>query len=256
MLVGTTAISACSPATGAEASATRTTFGAPVSVGRGTARAYVTTSDGRAVEVGVALTEGALDGLPADHAPGGVAEGGHTMFEHPLTLPTNPSPFRHVVLNWNPGGHEPPGIYDTPHFDFHFYNIESAERLAIDPADPAFQRKAEHTPDAQWIPERYILPAPVGFARMGVHWLDSTAAELRGQGFTQTFIYGSWDGKIIFAEPMITRAFLLTKPQVTTPLPAPPRGRGDGYYPGAYSVRWDANTKEYRIALVELGPRT
>jgi hypothetical protein len=48
---------------------------------------------------------------------------------------------------------------------------------------------------------------------MGVHWRPALARlqELLGnpagyKPFTTTFIFGSWDGKFLFAEPMITRA--------------------------------------------------
>lgn len=250
------ALGACREASGAGAVANRTAYGPSVKVGQGIARAYVTTKNG-VPEVGIALTEGALRGLPNEKGPGGVFAHGHTTFEHVLDLPSaNPTPFRHVLLNWNPGGHEPPGIYDAAHFDFHFYVISSKERVAIDPTDPEFQRKAERVPDAQWIPARYIMPAPTAFARMGVHWVDTSSAELKGQPFTRTFIYGTWDGKVIFSEPMVTKAYLETKPQFSATLPAPPRGRGDGFYPEGYSVRWDAESEEYRIALTGLRPRT
>jgi hypothetical protein len=250
-----TALGACRAASGTADSADRTTYGRAMKVGQGTARTYITMREG-VPEVGVALSESALTGLPDEHAQGGVAAHGHTTFETVLALPArNPTPFRHVLLNWNPRGHEPPGIYDTPHFDFHFYVIEPKERLAIDPSDPEYQRKAERKPDAQWIPARYVMPAPLAFARMGVHWVDTTATELKGEPFTRTFIYGSWDRKMIFAEPMVTKAYLETKPQFSATLPAPPRGRGDGYYPAGYSVRWDTEKKEYRIALTGLQRR-
>eukprot|EP01083_Nonionella_stella_P210402 761745_1 len=44
--------------------------------------------------------------------------------------------FNHLLLNWNPEGHAPLGIYNVPHFDFHFYFINSTEResLGIDGA--------------------------------------------------------------------------------------------------------------------------
>ncbi|HET7564824.1 MAG TPA: DUF5602 domain-containing protein [Gemmatimonadaceae bacterium] len=246
------ALGACQMASGSGDPGNRTSYGRAVKVGNGTARTYITITNG-VPEVGVALSEKALSGLPDEHAPGGRLEAGHTMFETALDLPAkNPTPFRHVVLNWNPGGHEPPGIYDVPHFDFHFYVIAPAERLAIDPVDPEFQRKAERKPDAQSIPARYVMPAPLAFARMGVHWVDTSSAELKGKRFTRTFIYGSWDGKVIFAEPMVTKAYLETKPNFSTTLPAPPRGRSDGYYPEGYSVRWDSASKAYRIALTGL----
>jgi hypothetical protein len=255
-LLGATSFGIYQVTAGVAASLNRTTYGRPVKVGNGTARTYITITRG-VPEVGVALSEGALTGLPNEHTPGGMSEQGHTTFGTVLELPAeNPTHFRHVLLNWNPSGHVPPGVYDTPHFDFHFYVIESAERLAIDPTDPEYQRKAERQPDPQWIPARYVMPAPLAVARMGVHWVDTTSAELKGEPFTRTVLYGSWDGKVIFVEPMITKAYLETKSQFSTTLPAPPRGRDDGYYPAGYSVRWDAATKEYRIALTGLGRRT
>lgn len=250
------ALSACQQASGAASSASRTVYGKPVTVGRGTARTYVTVNNGVTSEVGVALTEGALSGLPDAHAPGAVHAEGHITFKQVMEFPVeNTSPFRHVLFNWNPNGHEPPGVYDAPHFDIHFYNIENAERLAIDPADPEYRRKAERKPAPELIPERYILPAPLAFAQMGVHWVDTTSAELKGEPFSRTLLYGSWNGKVIFVEPMITKAFLETKPQFSAALPAPARGRGAGYYPKGYSVRWDAAAKEYRVTLTGLDAR-
>lgn len=248
----------CTLASGREApNPTVTTYHPDrVAVGHGTMRSYMETRNGEVTEIGVALTEGALDGLPNEHAPGGVHAEGHTTFEFVLPLPPdNPTPFQHVLVNWNPGGHEPPGIYDAAHFDFHFYVISSEERRAIDPADPEYQRKAERAPAPALIPERYVMPAPLAFARMGVHWVDTASRELKGEPFTRTFIYGSWDGRVIFAEPMVTRAFLETKPQFSAELPAPPAGRASGHYPRGYRVRWDDVSKEYRIAITGLTTR-
>ena len=251
------ALAACGEASGREVDpGSRTTYGEPVAVGKGSARSYVITRNGVPAEVGVALTEGALSGLPAEHGAGGVHAHGHTTFEYVLGLPArHGTAFRHVLMNWNPGGHEPPGIYDTPHFDFHFYTIDVAEREAIDPADPEYQRKAERLPAPEVIPERYIMPAPLAFARMGVHWVDTTSVELTGKPFTATFIYGSWDGKVIFAEPMLTKAFLEAKPDFSAELPAPRREQTAGSYPRGYRVRWDAAAREYPVTLTGLTPR-
>jgi hypothetical protein len=232
-----------------------TTYGKPTALGQGTARTYVTVANGVPTEIGVRLSEAALAGLPDEHDPNGVHMHGHTTFEHPLDLPEdNPTPYRHVVINWNPRGHEPPGIYDAPHFDFHFYTIDPSERDAIDPKDPEFQKKAERLPQPELVPNNYVMPAPLAFPRMGIHWVDTTSAELRGEKFTRTFIYGSWDGKVIFGEPMITKAYLESKPQFSAALPAPARGRESGAYPKGYSVTWDGAAKEYKIALTDLVP--
>ncbi|HEU4563680.1 MAG TPA: DUF5602 domain-containing protein [Gemmatimonadaceae bacterium] len=250
------ALGGCTGA-GAAVPATVTSYGSEIAIGRGTARSYITSVGGEPTEIGVVLTEGALDGLPGPHGPGAAhMPDGHTTFEHVLRLPEgNATPFRHVLVNWNPGGHEPPGIYDKPHFDFHFYVISDADRRAIDPSDPEYQRKAERRPAAELIPRNYIMPAPLAFARMGVHWVDTTSVELKGKPFAATFIYGSWDGKLIFAEPMITKEFLASKPQFSAPLPAPRAGRAAGYYPQGYRVRWDEAKREYHITLTGLASR-
>ena len=57
---------------------------------------------------------------------------------HPrLQLPESAqrqSGLTHFTMFWEAYGH-PPAPYLTPHFDFHFYTIPSAERAAIDCAD-------------------------------------------------------------------------------------------------------------------------
>ena len=250
------AVAACTPSSASELSV-RTLEGEAVQVGAGSARTYVQFREGSPVEVGVILSETALNKLPGAKHSGGTFVHGHTTFETVLTLPAdNPTPYRHVLVNWNPGGHEPPGIYDTPHLDFHFYTIDNAQRLAIDPADPTYQAKAERQPSADLIPDGYILPAPLAFPRMGVHWVDPKSPELNGKPFTSTFIYGSWNGEIIFAEPMLTKEFLESKQNVLVSLPEPDRYGKPGYYPTSYSVRWDPATKEYRIALTGLTRRS
>ena len=79
-----------------------TRFGAPVAVGNGTVRTYLTTDNGAPLELGIALSEGVMTGLHGnDHSvPGAVAmPDGHAMFEYTLALPQeNPTPYRHVVL--------------------------------------------------------------------------------------------------------------------------------------------------------------
>ena len=42
----------------------------------------------------------------------------------------------HVMLNWNPQGHEPPELFGKPHFDFHFDMVDMATMQAINPDDP------------------------------------------------------------------------------------------------------------------------
>jgi hypothetical protein len=113
-----------------------------------------------------------------------------------------------------------------------------------------------------------VPPAAMAVPRMGMHWLDVRSPELQGlaghpekqERFTKTFIYGSWDGKFVFAEPMITKAYIVAKrtaqdPAVRDeliPVPAPARVQTPGYHPSAYRITYDAAAKEYRIALTGL----
>jgi hypothetical protein len=232
-----------------------TFYGAPQSLGSGTVRTYVEVRGGEPVEVGVAMSEGALQNLPPAHP--GHADPHASMVAYLLDLPAQAArtPFRFVELDWNPGGHEPPGIYDQPHFDFHFYTIDKNERNAIDPADPLFQKKTENVPAPEYMAKGYVAPMMVAVPKMGLHWIDPTSPELNGQKFTRTFIYGSWDGKAIFWEPMVTREFILSRPSFQIDVAQPERVATPGFYPKGYSVEWDAERQEYRIALTGLAER-
>ena len=85
---------------------------------------------------------------------------------------------------------------------------------------------------------------------MGLHWRDPEAPELKGAPFTQTFIYGSYDGAMIFGEPMIAKSYLETKPAaVVTPVKLPAQYSAHGYQPTSYTVAFDPATKEYRVAI-------
>jgi hypothetical protein len=62
---------------------------------------------------------------------------------------------------------------------------------------------------------------------------------------------------------MITRAFILAKKTASDPtvrdqvipISTPAKYRVAGYYPSAYRISWDADAREYRIALTELSLR-
>ena len=262
--------------------ATRVRYGKPIKVGNGHARTYVLSNanrDGGApIEIGVQLDAAALEGLPATGGPAASGDGGHAGHhkksggELLLSLPAgHRTQYKFVELNWNPAGHEPEGVYTTPHFDFHFYTITKAERDAIDPADPAFAAKANNLPAAPFVPSFNILPVPPGvpasavaMPRMGVHWSDVRSPELQRllgnpagyKPFTATYVNGSWNGQFIFAEPMITREYLLSKPDAVLPVGTAARYAPGGYYPNAYRVQYDAKADAYRVALTQLTPHS
>lgn len=217
-------------------------FGPATVMAGGTARAYVILDgSGTPTDLGVALTETALTGLPA----------ASTEFVFALPSQASATVYKHAVINWNPLGHPPAMVYTVPHFDFHFYTITDAERAAIVLGSEELAAKMVRQPAAEFVPAGYVAgPASVG---MGMHWRDPASPELNGQPFTHTFIYGSYDGAFIFGEPMVAKAYLETKAAaVVTPVKLPAQYGARGYQGTSYTVAYDAVAKEYRIALTGL----
>lgn len=251
--------------------------GAAQRIGNGTVRTYVLYDPANRrvpIEVGIALSERALEGLPAplqmEHARDAMSSHFDTH-ERLLELPggaANPTPYKFVQFNWNPGGHEPPGVYDQPHFDFHFWTVPVAVRNSIVPSNPEFAEQAARYPGSEFRAPFYIdaataakaPAAAVSVPQMGMHWLDVRSGEFKGQQFTKTYIYGTWDGQFVFDEPMITRAYVAAKRTASDPavqdevieISTPARRAIAGYYPNAYRITYDGETKEYRIALTRL----
>lgn len=213
-------------------------FGDGVSVGAGFARSWVTVGqDGQPRGVGVTFTEAALSGLP----------GMHTEYVLPLPPQARLTPFDHIGVDWNPRGHVPPGIYDVPHFDFHFYMIPPGAREGITATGADMVRVSRVPPRGQ-LPAGYVQ-APGGEPRMGAHWVDGASREFHGGTFTRTFVYGTYDGRVIFYEPMVTRAFLNTWPNEVLPVKQPAAYAASGYYPTRYSIRYDPQSRQYTVAL-------
>lgn len=265
-------------------------YGPAQTVGNGKVRTYIVVDPkdrNIPIEVGVAMSETAMEGLPQP-AAASMAGMDHSNMDHAsmaaamnmnmylLDLPSqNPTPYKFVQFDWNPVGHEPAGVYDLPHFDFHFYTVPVSVRNSIVPTDPNYETKAAAFPGADYRAPFYIdaatpagvTPGAATVPEMGLHWLDVRSPELQGltghpeayQPFTKTFIYGSWDGQFIFDEPMITRAYIMSKKTATDPalrdelipVPTAPRYSPAGFYPAAYRITYDAQAKEYRVALTQ-----
>ena len=217
--------------------------GANVTFGNGTARTEVGVQGANVVSVAVVLSENALDGLPTQLPPMTSQE-----FILPLPAAAPALVFTQVAVNWQPVGHPPMNIYTVPHFDVHFYTITAQQRDAITPADPTFAAKTARQPVVDALPAGYLLD-PAAIPRMGVHAAASNAPELQGAPFASTFVYGFYDGGMIFLEPMMTRAFLLGRPDTTIKIITPAKYPRAGAYPTAYSYKYDAATRERRIEL-------
>lgn len=218
----------------------RTYDGQTVTVGDATIKSWYKIDDnGNPGSVGVTFSESLIAAMP------------DTMTAFELNLPAEASTmaYEHVSLDWNPQGHPPMDIYTHPHFDLHFYTISRSERDAIPPGGDTT------TVESQYIPTDYVAMGAPGLPpevvpRMGTHWVDSTAHELHGHMFNHTFIYGFYKGKMVFQEPMFTKAFLETKPNVTADIKQPAAYQRTGlYYPTKYSIKYDASAKTYTFTL-------
>ncbi len=248
--------------------------GPEVKVGNGTARLVVEFDpNGQPRTVGITLTEAALTGLATrmnttsrcfDKNSDGAVTHGECLgdYQADLALPAAATrlglPIRWATVNWNPEGHLPPApaVWSAPHFDFHFFTVEPAVIHAIRTgpcaefihcADSA---RASIPLPKQHAPEGYI-DVGAAVAGMGNHLIDSHDPELADPtlGFSHTFIYGVYDGKLAFLEPMVSHAFLSKRPQECRPIRTPVVYATAGYYPTRYCVRHDAATATYRVTL-------
>jgi hypothetical protein len=121
-----------------------TFYSSTLPIGNGVVRAWVSeNSDGEPVSVGVNLSEKALENLPTEPA------------QYVLILPKNKGKnfYTHVLIDWNPQGHEPLLAYGLPHFDFHFYIIPNDVRMAIGPND---YTQFDNLHDAKYVPPFYL----------------------------------------------------------------------------------------------------
>ena len=217
----------------------RTYYSSARHIGNGRTQAWVTENRyGEPTSVGLSISAGSLNNLP-EEMTGVVME---------LPKKWGKSFYTFVMLDWNPQGHEPPGIYDLPHFDVHFYIIPDEERLAMLPDKVA---EFENLPSPDYVPAGYFR-GPGFVPLMGVHWLDGASPELRGATFTKTFIWGSYDGEFVFWEPMMTRDYLLTRPNELIDLPQPSAFKRDGWYATRYEISYSRTGNEYIIALRDL----
>lgn len=185
------------------------------------------TPDRKPVSMSVKINDKALNSVPVGDGHGGHYDDNHFTLKFHPQAPV--APFNHVGMGWNPTGHEPEQFYGLPHFDFHFYIPEPAVIAAIPPYDVA-PAKFDNWPAAEYFPVNYINPGG-GVPQMGAHWVDVTSPEFNGNIFTQTFIYGSYDGEVTFYEPMITLEFLKNTTSFVRSIPQPAKVQKSGYYP-------------------------
>ena len=240
-------------------------------MGAGEVQPFVTFRPGGAPEaIGVRFTAGALEQLPTHKnahsrcfdVDGDGQHTGHEcigdeerVFELPAGLLKDSGlPFRWLTVNWNAEGH--PAPYARPHFDVHFFGWERERIEAISPGrcgelvDCEDFERASRPLAPEYLPEGHIDVGAV-VPRMGNHLLDSRSPEMADSlaPFTRTFIYGAYEGELIFWEPMITLDFLRRAGEECFEIRQPRAFRRAGYYPTRFCVRRDARDDSRTISL-------
>lgn len=223
--------------------------GKAVRIGHGTAHTVVRTdANGNPASISIVFTPGMIDGLPK------VAKGADSDFPYLLPMPTKgpKTVVDHVVINWESAGHPPPHVYDVPHFDFHFYQVSHEAQMNVAFKDENDSGDPSQQPPAELMPAGYIVPPGTAVSQMGVHAINPSAPEFHGQPFTTTFIYGYYNKQQTFIEPMVSLAYLKSKPSFSAPVTRLASYTKPGAYPSAYSVRFDTAHNVYEVTLADL----
>jgi hypothetical protein len=281
LLIGVAVIAAC----GARAALADpvTVYSEAKRLGDGFAQVYAELDGAGAPQViGVSFDQGMLGGLPTmpntwsrcfdKNGNGRIDEHGECNGDYELAfaLPQELvqrrlTPFNWVSVNWNPMGHPPPAppVWAVPHYDFHFYIMAPEAVGQIRPGPCAELIDCDDFKRAQTpVPARYVhadhIDVGAAVPAMGNHLIDAKSPELvvQGREFTHTFIFGAYDGSVIFYEPMVTLAYLQTRPDLCVPIKQPQAWATDGYYPTTYCIRYLADEERYTVSLEGFVRRT
>jgi hypothetical protein len=201
------------------------------------------------LEVGATVPIGSIENAPDDT----------TMVWPPVPVATLDIPevarqksgMTNVTVFWEPHGHPTP-TFLTPHFDFHFNEISSAELTAIDCKDltkPASLPAGYALPDFDLPPDMIKMmgvKTMVGLCvpKMGMHAVPAADVD-REEPFQGSMIVGYNIGKPIFFEPMISEALLMKKESFDLPMPAVPDRTGA--QASKFHAEYDAQKQEYRL---------
>lgn len=204
--------------------------------------------------VGLSVPIAAIDSAPAEGGPMTWPPVAAAVLQLPASAQSQ-SGLAHFTMFWEPHGH-PPTPYLTPHFDFHFYTIQSGERAAIDCADttkPAALPAGYVLPDEPLPPDMAKaigVPVLVGICvpQMGMHSLLASEIESTTP-FRGTMVIGYYNAKPIFIEPMISRAMLQERLGFDLPIPAIPGMTGR--HPTVFHGEYDAQESVYRFVFTD-----
>jgi Secretion system C-terminal sorting domain len=219
-------------------------YGDSAALGNGIVKTWlITDTSDNPRGIGLSLSEDVLTNLPLQSTainPPGRSFPYDVMYFPPKV---NNTVFDHNLFLWLPQGHNPEGIYDVPQFNAHFNIISPEERETIPGETDTF------SVDPRFIPQDYEFAFHSRY--VGNHWWDTTAAELHGQVFTKTLLYGYSKGKFVFYELAVSKAFLETNPHFSEIIKQPAEFQLGGYYPTTYKIEYDSVNHTFNLELTD-----
>ncbi len=222
--------------------------------------------------IGITISADALASLPSEPSDlhhcvdrdgdGVTAHAAECVHTHEFVIPLPDAvsrrsdvPFKGVLLNWNAHGHVPPGVYDVPHFDIHFYMepIEDVFAIHDGPCGPEFVNCDDFAVAKMPVPAGLMHPdfsdVDAVVPAMGNHLIDLGGPEFQGEPFTRSWIYGAYGGRVTFYEEMVALAFLQSRPDVCSAIKSLPAVAVGGFYPTERCVRYDAGANAYVVSM-------
>jgi hypothetical protein len=180
------------------------------------------------------------------------------------------TPFSYVEVDWNTEGvpRGPNGAFASPHFDFHFY---LRSRAAVDHhtmcvstngrtcdqqrTGYAQMRRFLDLPPAPFVPRGYFPDVGSSIPMMGLHLLDGRFDyTLDSVNHHPTLIYGTFDGRVLFAEASVTLFTLqdaMTAPggAISFPYRQPQHVRGALPWPTRFVIRYERGSGTFRVGF-------
>jgi|GEM_PF-439554 len=160
--------------------------------------------------------------------------------------------FDHLGVNWEANGH-PPGLFFTPHFDFHFYTEGVEDVAAVDCSDTT-------KPGA--LPAQYALPdldvPPIGMLvglcvpLMGMHAMPAAEVD-QSDPFSASMMVGYYGGGFRFLEPMVSKARLMERASFDLEVPGAIEAPAGVSLPTAFHAAYDETNGVYRLTFSGLG---
>lgn len=243
-------------------------LGREMAMGNGTVRAYgILKADGSSQEIGILISEAALQGLPQNCQvdkpstgakwlicqPAG-ADGKGKMNDTMVTTLEMPAAVAKATginkldISWLPYGHAPEKVWDKPQFDIHFPFVM--------PTGGQNEKAFYQAPSPEQLPQGYMVLPGSGFhwdteALKGhAHAADpAQSPEFGGGPFLGNFLYITYQGKAIGYEAYVSKTLLDGKGTYTKSLQEPEKSYGTDVAPGLLSISHMPAIKAFRVSL-------